>query len=56
MKTFFCAVPQVVTVVYSTCSSYPEENEELVNRALKQARERAEKPGRAALTKFRLTF
>ncbi|XP_019901571.3 putative methyltransferase NSUN7 isoform X2 [Esox lucius] len=30
--------PKVQTVVYSTCSSYPEENEEVVRRALEQAK------------------
>ncbi|KAK6298813.1 hypothetical protein J4Q44_G00303230 [Coregonus suidteri] len=29
--------PKVQVVVYSTCSSYPEENEEVVRRALEQA-------------------
>ncbi|XP_061755883.1 putative methyltransferase NSUN7 [Nerophis ophidion] len=29
--------PQVLAVVYATCSSHPEENEELVTRAVKEA-------------------
>ncbi|XP_075889163.1 putative methyltransferase NSUN7 isoform X2 [Nelusetta ayraudi] len=46
--------PQVGSVVYSTCSLYPMENEEVVTRAVKQAKEKADKHSRAALTKFRL--
>uniref|UniRef100_A0A3Q3JBR5 SAM-dependent MTase RsmB/NOP-type domain-containing protein n=1 Tax=Monopterus albus TaxID=43700 RepID=A0A3Q3JBR5_MONAL len=34
--------PKVLAVVYSTCSSYPEENEEVVSRALEQAKTRSE--------------
>lgn len=43
-------------MVYSTCSLHPAENEELVSRAVKQAREKLDKASRAALTKFRSSF
>jgi len=39
--TFLTAVPKVKGVVYCTCSVYPEENEQLVKRALENAESKA---------------
>ncbi|XP_044060732.1 putative methyltransferase NSUN7 isoform X2 [Siniperca chuatsi] len=47
--------PKVLAVVYSTCSSYPEENEALVSRALEQAKARAEQEGEPKQANFRLS-
>ncbi|XP_018554990.1 putative methyltransferase NSUN7 [Lates calcarifer] len=47
--------PKVLAVVYSTCSSYPEENEEVVNRALEQAKARSEQEGEPKQANFRLS-
>lgn len=55
-SAMICAVPQVGSVVYSTCSLHPEENEELVTRAVKQAKDKVDKTSRKALTKFRSAF
>ncbi|KAG7230294.1 hypothetical protein INR49_024398 [Caranx melampygus] len=46
-------VPKVSAVVYSTCSSYPEENEEVVRRALEQARACSEQEGEPKQANFR---
>lgn len=40
-------------MVYSTCSSYPEENEEVVSRALEQANFRSEQEGEPKQANFR---
>ncbi|XP_071313523.1 putative methyltransferase NSUN7 isoform X2 [Trachinotus anak] len=48
-------VPKVLAVVYSTCSSYPEENEEVVSRALEQAKARSEQEGEPKQANFRLS-
>ncbi|KAL6117673.1 nsun7 [Pungitius sinensis] len=45
---------KVVAVVYSTCSSYKEENEEVVSRALEQAKARVEQQGEPKQASFRL--
>ncbi|XP_074530609.1 putative methyltransferase NSUN7 [Halichoeres trimaculatus] len=37
--------PKISAVIYSTCSSYPAENEMVVNRALEQAKARSEQEG-----------
>ncbi|XP_034739000.1 putative methyltransferase NSUN7 isoform X1 [Etheostoma cragini] len=47
--------PKVLAVVYSTCSSYREENEEVVNRALEQAKARSEQEGEPKQANFRLS-
>ncbi|XP_039975110.1 putative methyltransferase NSUN7 [Xiphias gladius] len=47
--------PKVLAVVYSTCSSYPEENEEVVRRALEQAKARSEQEGEPRQANFRLS-
>uniref|UniRef100_A0A3Q3W544 SAM-dependent MTase RsmB/NOP-type domain-containing protein n=1 Tax=Mola mola TaxID=94237 RepID=A0A3Q3W544_MOLML len=49
----FCVVPKVLSVVYSTCSSYPEENEEVVNKALEQVKTDSEKQENPKHTLFR---
>ncbi|XP_068442844.1 putative methyltransferase NSUN7 [Clinocottus analis] len=46
---------KVLTVVYSTCSSYNEENEEVVSRALEQAKACSEQEGEPKRANFRLT-
>ncbi|KAM8909771.1 putative methyltransferase NSUN7 isoform 2-T3 [Spinachia spinachia] len=45
---------KVVAVVYSTCSSYKEENEEVVSRALEHAKARMEQQGEPKQVNFRL--
>ncbi|KAK2904128.1 putative methyltransferase NSUN7 [Channa argus] len=45
--------PKVLAVVYTTCSSYSEENEEVVNRALDQAKGHSEQGGEAKQANFR---
>ncbi|XP_038555461.1 putative methyltransferase NSUN7 [Micropterus salmoides] len=45
---------KVLAVVYSTCSSYPEENEVVVSRALEQAKARSEQEGEPKQANFRL--
>ncbi|KAM9849752.1 putative methyltransferase NSUN7 [Aulostomus maculatus] len=47
--------PKVLTVVYCTCSMYPEENEEVLNRALDQAKVEAEHSGELKKANFRLS-
>ncbi|XP_029297302.1 LOW QUALITY PROTEIN: putative methyltransferase NSUN7 [Cottoperca gobio] len=47
--------PKVLAVVYSTCSSYQEENEAVVNRALEQAKARSEQEGEPKQANFRLS-
>ncbi|KAM7389730.1 hypothetical protein PAMP_023690 [Pampus punctatissimus] len=47
-------VPKVLAVVYSTCSSYPEENEEVVSRAMEQANGGSEQEGEPKKAKVRL--
>ncbi|KAM9356736.1 putative methyltransferase NSUN7 [Symphorus nematophorus] len=47
--------PKVLTVVYSTCSSYPQENEEVVKRALEQATACSEQEGEPKQANFRLS-
>ncbi|XP_054454057.1 putative methyltransferase NSUN7 [Anoplopoma fimbria] len=46
---------KVLSVVYSTCSSYKEENEEVVSRALEQAKARSEQEGEPKQANFRLS-
>ncbi|XP_034400085.1 putative methyltransferase NSUN7 [Cyclopterus lumpus] len=46
---------KVLAVVYSTCSSYKEENEEVVSRALEQAKACSEQEGEPKQSNFRLT-
>lgn len=53
---FLCIVPQVLAVVYSTCSSYLEENEEVVKGVLQQAKARSDQGGDPKQTIFRLAF
>uniref|UniRef100_A0A3P8T8Q3 NOP2/Sun RNA methyltransferase family member 7 n=1 Tax=Amphiprion percula TaxID=161767 RepID=A0A3P8T8Q3_AMPPE len=50
---FLCLVPKVLAVVYSTCSSYPEENVEVVSRALQQAKACSDQKGEAKQANFR---
>ncbi|KAM3867116.1 putative methyltransferase NSUN7 [Diretmus argenteus] len=45
--------PKVSAVVYSTCSFYPEENEEVVSRALEEAKARSAQQGDPKLSDFR---
>ncbi|XP_006781498.1 putative methyltransferase NSUN7 isoform X2 [Neolamprologus brichardi] len=45
--------PKVLAVVYSTCSSYPEENADVVRKALEQAQARADQEGEPKQAKFR---
>ncbi|KAI4819002.1 hypothetical protein KUCAC02_004284 [Chaenocephalus aceratus] len=45
--------PRVLSVVYSTCSSYQEENEEVVSRALEHAKARSEQEGEPKQANFR---
>ncbi|XP_035524639.1 putative methyltransferase NSUN7 isoform X1 [Morone saxatilis] len=47
--------PKVLAVVYSTCSSYPEENAEVVSRALEQANAYSEQEGDPKQVNFRLS-
>ncbi|XP_042349616.1 putative methyltransferase NSUN7 [Plectropomus leopardus] len=47
--------PKVLAVVYSTCSSYQEENEEVVSRALEQANACSEQEGEPKQANFRLS-
>ncbi|XP_034086779.1 putative methyltransferase NSUN7 [Gymnodraco acuticeps] len=47
--------PRVLSVVYSTCSSYQEENEEVVSRALEHAKARSEQEGEPKQANFRLS-
>ncbi|TMS17702.1 Putative methyltransferase NSUN7 [Larimichthys crocea] len=47
--------PKVLAVVYTTCSSYPEENEEVVSRALEQANANSEQEGDPKQHNFRLS-
>ncbi|KAL7395569.1 hypothetical protein ABVT39_019442 [Epinephelus coioides] len=47
--------PKVLAVVYSTCSSYQEENEEVVSRALEQAKTCSEQEGEPKQANFRLS-
>ncbi|TNN70523.1 putative methyltransferase NSUN7 [Liparis tanakae] len=44
---------KVLAVVYSTCSSYTEENEEVVSRALEQAKAGSEQEGEPKQSNFR---
>ncbi|XP_070692913.1 putative methyltransferase NSUN7 [Pempheris klunzingeri] len=46
---------KVLAVVYATCSSYPEENEAVVSRALEQAKARSEQDGEPKQANFRLS-
>uniref|UniRef100_A0A3B4ZWN7 NOP2/Sun RNA methyltransferase family member 7 n=1 Tax=Stegastes partitus TaxID=144197 RepID=A0A3B4ZWN7_9TELE len=50
---FLCLVPKVLAVVYSTCSSYPEENVEVVNQALQQAKACSDQGGDPKQANFR---
>ncbi|XP_071373429.1 putative methyltransferase NSUN7 [Centroberyx affinis] len=45
--------PNVWAVVYSTCSSYPEENEAVVSKALEQDKARSEQEGEPKPPNFR---
>ncbi|KAM4554874.1 putative methyltransferase NSUN7 [Odontesthes bonariensis] len=45
--------PMVLAVVYSTCSSYPEENVDVVNRALQQTKACSDKEGEPTRATFR---
>ncbi|XP_076020998.1 putative methyltransferase NSUN7 [Genypterus blacodes] len=47
--------PKVSAVVYSTCSSHSEENEQVVSRALERAKTRTEKEWTLKLPNFRLS-
>ncbi|XP_019934940.2 putative methyltransferase NSUN7 isoform X1 [Paralichthys olivaceus] len=47
--------PKVLAVVYSTCSSYPAENEEVVSGALEKAKAHSEQTGKAKQVNFRLS-
>lgn len=47
--------PKVLVVVYSTCSSYPEENVEVVSRALQQAKACSDQEGEPKQANFRLS-
>ncbi|XP_056239677.1 putative methyltransferase NSUN7 [Seriola aureovittata] len=47
--------PKVLAVVYSTCSSYPEENEEVVSRALEQAKASSEQEEEPKQANYRLS-
>lgn len=47
--------PKVSAVVYSTCSSYPEENEEVVRGALEQAKAHSEQEGEPKQANFRVS-
>lgn len=53
MCVFLCIVPKVLAIVYATCSSYPEENADVVRRALQQAQARADQEGEPKQAKFR---
>ncbi|KAM7417694.1 hypothetical protein PAMA_017374 [Pampus argenteus] len=46
--------PKVLAVVYSTCSSYPEENMEVVSRAMEQVNAGSEQEGEPKKAKVRL--
>ncbi|XP_068570814.1 putative methyltransferase NSUN7 isoform X2 [Cebidichthys violaceus] len=46
---------KVLAVVYSTCSSYKEENEEVVSRTLEQAKAGSEQEGEPKQANFRLS-
>ncbi|XP_030252176.1 putative methyltransferase NSUN7 [Sparus aurata] len=46
--------PKVLAVVYSTCSSYPEENQEVVCRALERAKTCSEQEGEPKRANFSL--
>ncbi|CAJ1058511.1 putative methyltransferase NSUN7 [Xyrichtys novacula] len=46
--------PRVLAVIYSTCSSYSDENEVVVNRALEQAKTRSEQEGEPRQATFRI--
>lgn len=50
----FLTVPKVLAVVYSTCSSYPEENQEVVCRALERAKTCSEQEGEPKRANFSL--
>lgn len=45
--------PKVLAVVYATCSSHPEENADVVRKALQQAQARADQEGEPKQAKFR---
>uniref|UniRef100_A0A672YMQ9 NOP2/Sun RNA methyltransferase family member 7 n=1 Tax=Sphaeramia orbicularis TaxID=375764 RepID=A0A672YMQ9_9TELE len=45
--------PRIMSVVYATCSTYPEENEEVVSRALEQAKACPEQEGESKHLNFR---
>ncbi|XP_060935160.1 putative methyltransferase NSUN7 [Limanda limanda] len=47
--------PKVLAVVYSTCSSYPAENEEVVRGALEEAKAHSEQSGKPKQVNFRLS-
>uniref|UniRef100_UPI0037E71106 putative methyltransferase NSUN7 n=1 Tax=Semicossyphus pulcher TaxID=241346 RepID=UPI0037E71106 len=47
--------PKVLAVIYSTCSSYTDENEAVVRRALEQAQARSEQEGEPRQATFRLS-
>ncbi|XP_073342581.1 putative methyltransferase NSUN7 [Pagrus major] len=47
--------PKVLAVVYSTCSSYPEENQEVVSRALERAKADSEQEGEPKQANFSLS-
>ncbi|XP_034545856.1 putative methyltransferase NSUN7 [Notolabrus celidotus] len=47
--------PKVSAVIYSTCSSYPDENEVVVNRALEQAKACSEQEGEPRQATFRIS-
>ncbi|XP_008291378.1 putative methyltransferase NSUN7 [Stegastes partitus] len=53
--TTTCSLPKVLAVVYSTCSSYPEENVEVVNQALQQAKACSDQGGDPKQANFRLS-
>ncbi|XP_030595490.1 putative methyltransferase NSUN7 [Archocentrus centrarchus] len=46
--------PKVLAVVYSTCSSYPEENADVVRKALQKAQALSDQEGEPKQAKFRL--
>ncbi|XP_013764278.1 putative methyltransferase NSUN7 isoform X3 [Pundamilia nyererei] len=52
-RTTTRSLPKVLAVVYATCSSYPEENADVVRKALQQAQARADQEGEPKQAKFR---
>ncbi|XP_014194044.1 putative methyltransferase NSUN7 isoform X1 [Haplochromis burtoni] len=52
-RTTTRSLPKVLAIVYATCSSYPEENADVVRKALQQAQARADQEGEPKQAKFR---